>query len=356
MPYVALEHVDSRDPVVRRTGRASDARSAKFRFQRGDVLYSKLRPYLDKGVLADFEGVASTEFLVLRAKDGVDPSFLVATMHSPPVLARAIATTGGVNHPRTSWTSLAPTLVYAPPLTEQQRITRILSTIRDYAEAVAAAVRSKSELANAMAVHLLEGIGGPQLAIGDVLASAANGIYKPQSNYGASGLPIVRINDFPNQGGVISSAPLRVLVSDGEMERFSAVDGDILVNRVNSLSHLGKVALIEGRSEPLLFESNMMRLRVKRDAILPRFLFYWLCTPLARNHMRRCAKRAVAQSSINQGDVAAVPLDLPSVDRQVDIVAKLDAVHRSLQASATEDQAVGTVEHAALKALLGGDG
>ena len=79
--YVGLEHLDSGDPSVSGWAPASSVRSSKFVFRSGDVLYGKLRPYLDKAALAEFDGVASTDLLVLRARDEVDARFLAYTMH-----------------------------------------------------------------------------------------------------------------------------------------------------------------------------------------------------------------------------------------------------------------------------------
>src|SRR5205809_280682 len=69
MRYVGLEHIDTGNPLLARWGDAGDVNSAKARFYPQDVLYGKLRPYLDKGVLADSDGICSTDILVFQAKN-----------------------------------------------------------------------------------------------------------------------------------------------------------------------------------------------------------------------------------------------------------------------------------------------
>ena len=101
--YLGLEHLAPGRLARIGGGKASEMRSNTSAFQPGDVLYGKLRPYLDKAVLADRPGVCTTELLVLRAKTHVDPRFLAAAVHSPGFLEYAIAGTTGVQHPRTSW-------------------------------------------------------------------------------------------------------------------------------------------------------------------------------------------------------------------------------------------------------------
>jgi type I restriction enzyme S subunit len=59
----------------------------------------------------------------------VDPVFTAYLMHSSFVLQHAIATTSGVNHPRTSWKALSQAHIPLPPLAEQREIARILQAV-----------------------------------------------------------------------------------------------------------------------------------------------------------------------------------------------------------------------------------
>ena len=137
-----------------------------------------------------------------------------------------------------------------------------------------------------------------------------NGIYKHADAYGA-GIPIVRINDFNNLGGVTTRELNRVTVSSEEHRQFVLSNGDILINRVNSLSHVGKSMLVPSMDEYPVFESNMMRIRIdESSALSPAYVAAVLQSEGARNHFRKVAKRAVAQTSINQDDVRAVELVL----------------------------------------------
>ncbi len=127
--YVGLEHIDSGEIRIRRFGKASDTRSAKAIFHAGDILYGKLRPYLDKAALAEWDGVCSTDILVLISTEAVDRTFAAYLMHTDFVLHHAIATTTGVNHPRTSWKSLSQATIPLPPLSEQREIARMLQAV-----------------------------------------------------------------------------------------------------------------------------------------------------------------------------------------------------------------------------------
>lgn len=91
LPYIGLEHVPPGRFCTLATGVASDALSAKFLFQAGDILYGKLRPYLDKAVLADGAGVCTTELLVLRPKAGIDSRYIACVVHSPAFIDHAMS-------------------------------------------------------------------------------------------------------------------------------------------------------------------------------------------------------------------------------------------------------------------------
>ena len=91
---------------ARGAGSASEVRSTTASFRPRDVLYGKLRPYLDKAVLAQEEGVCTTELLVLRTKAGVDPRFLVGVLHAPAFVEWAVSGITGAQHPRTSWSHI----------------------------------------------------------------------------------------------------------------------------------------------------------------------------------------------------------------------------------------------------------
>src|SRR5262245_30954734 len=63
--YVGLEHLDSGRTRIRRWASDGGLLSTKSRFYPGDILYGKLRPYLDKAAVAEWPGVCSTDILPL---------------------------------------------------------------------------------------------------------------------------------------------------------------------------------------------------------------------------------------------------------------------------------------------------
>lgn len=105
------------------------SKSTKNRFAKGDVLYGKLRPYLNKVVIADQDGVCTTEIVPLKPNEAINGSYLFYWLKHPIFLDYVKAVSYGVNMPRlgTKEGKAAPFIL--APYTEQKRITDKLDTV-----------------------------------------------------------------------------------------------------------------------------------------------------------------------------------------------------------------------------------
>jgi type I restriction enzyme S subunit len=82
LPFVGLEQIPPHEMRIEGVGSFADMRSAGSAFLPGDVLYGRLRPYLNKVWVADRKGACSGELLVLRPKAGMDARYLALNLHS----------------------------------------------------------------------------------------------------------------------------------------------------------------------------------------------------------------------------------------------------------------------------------
>jgi type I restriction enzyme, S subunit len=128
-PYVGLEHMQSHSPALIGWATAQESRSTNSVFAAGDILFGKLRPNLRKSVLAPFDGYCSTDVLVLRGREGVDPRFVALLFRSEQIGAIAQATAIGTKMPRTSWKDLRSTKVFCPFKAEQSKLADIVDTL-----------------------------------------------------------------------------------------------------------------------------------------------------------------------------------------------------------------------------------
>lgn len=97
-------------------------KSSKNKFNKNDVLYGKLRPYLDKVLVADDSGVCSTEIIPIKVYGNILPSYLRLLLKSPRFIAYANESTHGMNLPRLGTDKAINAVVELTAIAEQVRI------------------------------------------------------------------------------------------------------------------------------------------------------------------------------------------------------------------------------------------
>ncbi len=113
-PYVGLEHFKTGGGGLVGVGNSSVVDSNKSRFQRGDVLYGKLRPYFRKHDRPGFDGVCTTEAWVLRGRQPYGSALVEAIVSDPAFSEFAMQGSGGTRMPRANWKSTSDLLVVVP--------------------------------------------------------------------------------------------------------------------------------------------------------------------------------------------------------------------------------------------------
>ena len=96
--------------------------SSKKKFVKNDVLYGKLRPYLDKVLVADEDGICTTEIVPIRIYKDILPEYLRYILKSPFFLNYVNNLTYGVKMPRLGTNDAKKIIIPIPPLNEQKQI------------------------------------------------------------------------------------------------------------------------------------------------------------------------------------------------------------------------------------------
>lgn len=132
------------------------ALSDKNRFTKGDVLYGKLRPYLNKVLVADEDGVCTTEIIPFRCYGEYEPGYFRLALSSPYFLEYVNARSYGMKMPRLGTDDARNAPLPLPPLAEQSRIvTRVEELMR-----LCDVLEAKGQLEAAQHAQLLQTLLG----------------------------------------------------------------------------------------------------------------------------------------------------------------------------------------------------
>lgn len=104
-PYLGFEHLVPGKITIKSFGNLEELESQKLSFDEGDILYGKIRPYLRKSVLCNFEGTCSSDLTVLKPNKriGLCLASLFATKYFSKI---AMGTVKGIKMPRADWSLL----------------------------------------------------------------------------------------------------------------------------------------------------------------------------------------------------------------------------------------------------------
>jgi type I restriction enzyme, S subunit len=164
-PFCSLPHV-APDNIEKETGQLLPVRtpkelglkSGKYAFRAGDVLYSKIRPYLNKAVVAPFEGTCSADMYVLRSNTPrLAQSYLHYLMLAPNVLAQTIAHQGRTGIPKINREQLASISIELPTIDQQQQIAGAMNAIDDSYFASAGRLGALNQLFEESVASLISG-------------------------------------------------------------------------------------------------------------------------------------------------------------------------------------------------------
>ena len=115
MRYVGLEHIEKDGGIIGYSS-ATEVKSLKAVFHVGQILYGKLRPYLNKHDVAGFDGVCSTDILVFNARNCAKNRYVNYFLDQRNFIEYAVSNSKGINLPRVSESVILEVVCPLPPL------------------------------------------------------------------------------------------------------------------------------------------------------------------------------------------------------------------------------------------------
>jgi len=157
MKYVGLEHVPRRSIALYDFGSSEKLESNKFKFKEDDILFGKLRPYFHKVVFAPFEGICSTDILVIEPREKSYFSFCLCHFSSEEIIEYATQFSDGTRMPRINWESLSKYEIIIPPLKRAKEFNDLVSPLVKKIKEVINEMRLLSQIRDSLLPKLMSG-------------------------------------------------------------------------------------------------------------------------------------------------------------------------------------------------------
>jgi len=315
--------------------------SVRHSFKKGEVLYSKLRTYLNKVLVADIDGFCTTEIIPIDFKGKVIPEFARFILMSPMFLEYTEQCGYGVKMPRLGTNDAKRADFPLPPLSVQksivERIERLFAEIdrietarQELLQLVKTAKQKTLQLAITGELTSSDTSTWKTVKLGEVCEFIRNGA-TIKNNKDAKGFPITRIETISDGTVNFDRMGYADIFNILPYERYVLKKNDILMSHINSPIHVGKSALYvpKEKNEIIIHGMNLLCFRPLK-IIIGKFLNYYFNSENFKEQIQPFIKNAVNQASINIGNLSNILIPLPPLSVQQQIVDKIEATFAEL--------------------------
>lgn len=164
------------------------------------------------------------------------------------------------------------------------------------------------------------------------------------------GVPILRMNNLQDDGWDLRELKY-IDLGPEELARYRLLPGDLLFNRTNSKELVGKCEVFDQTGD-WVFASYLIRVRLRRDVLLPQFASDFLNATSGRLQIDRLSRQIIGMTNINAEELKEIVLPLPGIPRQEDLVAEMDAARAARRENNEEaDRLLAGLDSFVLEAL-----
>ena len=304
-----------------------------FRFTPGHVLYGKLRPYLNKVLAPDFEGKCSTELIPLLPTERLDRRYLAYFLRAHTTVEAISQKVAGARMPRADMNFVMSLPIPLPPVKQQQKVVEGLARAENIVMMRRDAEQKAKEIIPAL---FLDMFGDPATNPKGYLIAPLGDLFAQKPNYGTmipaktELLPWLCLRVANIQDGRLTLKDRKyVSLPDVHVARHEIQAGDILMARaIGSLEHLGKCVVASPGAEKWAFDSHLMRVRLQGSRANPVWLQALLSSEGGRRLFLEKTRRTAVQFNINVGEMAAILVPLPPIERQTEFEIRVQELHQ----------------------------
>ena len=335
-PYSSMLHIGPEN-IEKDTGKIENVRSAselglisgKFYFDSSSIVYSKIRPNLNKVCVPDFEGICSADCYSIKARDNVDKNYLFTLMLSHQFYKRAVECSMRTGMPKINQDDLnAICLVFPDNLEEQQKIAAILTTQDKVIELKEKRLAEKQRQKKYLMQQLLTGKKRLPRFSGEWKKTKLKNILYERKTYSPKGLeyPHVTLSTegiFPKSERYDRDH----LVRDEDKEYKITHKGDICYNPAN----LKFGAICENTFGDAIFSPIYVTFEVEEN-ICKEYIANYLMRWDFINAVRKYEEGTVYERmAVKPEDFLKFEIFLPQIEEQAAIAEVLSAADREIE-------------------------
>lgn len=346
--YVALENIESWSGRLLLDSPMQSVEGGVASFRAGDVLVGKLRPYLAKIARPTFDGVCSTELVVLRPTASVLPEFLQYRLLTPDFIEEVSSWTFGTKMPRVSPERLRTSAIALPSIEEQGAIVRFLDeetakidTLIDskahMRESLRTLLRAKIRLAIEKEASEANDVSLKRVA--PFVTSGSRGWAMHYSNQGEN---FIRIGDLRADSIELNMKNVQKVVppEGAEARRTLACAGDVLVSITALIGAVGVVPTdVTG-----YVNQHLALVRPDPNKVNSRWLALCLFSDVGQRQFQSALYGGTKQG-LGLDDVREIRLPMPPTTQQERAVEKAElAMQQTVRASDVVEKGIRRLE------------
>lgn len=296
-----------------------EARKGHTKFLENDIIFARITPCMENGKIAIARnlkngfGFGSTEFHVIRPKDGILPEYIYHYVRQEKFRNFAADfMTSTVGQLRVSKDVIENAEIPLAPTLEQKRIVSKIEELFKESKSVHEALIKIPIILNKFRHSVLEyafnNLSDVNVKINEVIESLQPGFACGKRD--ENGFIQLRMNNIGLRGKIITDSFLRVPKSETNIDKYRLKSGDVIFNNTNSPELVGKTAIFNNEFEDCVYSNHLSRIRVNYDMIIPEFLTYFLVKEQKKGTFEFLCRRFVGQAAVPRESL--LKIELPS--------------------------------------------